>query len=143
MLTFALRIYPIRWNLACLRSSVPSRPRRHATARARADPGRKFTEDLTRTGADQLALHRCVPDGRTLYLGEIHRDGPRFTVTANSPARLDMLDDILRAAAPAAVEVDRHDDIECIMLEAKRDGRPTDGLMDADRLRSALHLGAS
>jgi hypothetical protein len=181
-----------------------------------SDPAGVFdelAERLVETAEDVLAFHRLLPDGRTLSLGEIRREGSRFTVTANSPVRLAALEDILRTAAPAAVEVNRHaermcpepdgrvgrtviletyfvageqvssgldiamnaetiwldqpgvigdlsprevaaannpadltelrsiiDDIEYILLDAKRDRRRTDGLMDPDRLRSALHL---
>jgi hypothetical protein len=54
---------------------------------------------------------------------------PREVAAADNPADLAELRSII-------------DDIEYIRLEAKRDRRSTDGLMDADRLRSALHLNA-
>jgi SEC-C motif-containing protein len=173
----------------------------------------RLAEQLTYTDNDLLAQLRPLPDGRTLNLGEILCKPARFTVTANSPTRLAEIEGILRTAAPAAVELDRHiermcpepdgrtgrrviietyfvdsdqaasedgvarsaetgwldtpgvigdlsprdaaatgnlaelratiNDIEYIMLEAKRDRRPTDGLMDADRLRAALQLEES
>lgn len=63
---------------------------------------------LTRTGDELIDRHRPTPDGRVLNLGQIHRDGDVFTVTANSPARLAELEAILLEVAPGAVEQDRH-----------------------------------
>ncbi|MGH3889589.1 MAG: YecA family protein [Pseudonocardiaceae bacterium] len=63
---------------------------------------------LTQTGEELVAWHRPLPDGRVLSLGEIHRAGQDFTVTANSPARLAELETHLRDVAPDAVERDRH-----------------------------------
>jgi hypothetical protein len=163
-----------------------------------------------------LAQHRNLGDGRILNMGEIFRREARFTVTANSPTRLAGLEGMLRAAAPGAVELDRHterlyedtggrpgrtiifetyfvegaddearantaraaeadwldtpgvvgdlspreasasgnpadlaelrsvvNDIEYNLLKAaERDGRPTEWLMDTDRLRTELQLEA-
>jgi tetratricopeptide (TPR) repeat protein len=173
----------------------------------------QLTGQLTQTGGDVLSRLRDLPDGRALNEGEISREGARFILTANSPKRLAWLEEILRAAAPAAVESDRRaerpypepagrvtrkvifetyfvdgteneaganaslaaeegwldtprvigdlspreaaasgnpsdlaelhatvNDIEYNTLQAERGGRPTDMLMDADRLRSALSM---
>jgi SEC-C motif len=68
----------------------------------------RLIQRLTQTGEDLIAWHRHLPDGRALNLGVIQRDGENFTVTANSPARLAELEAQLCAAAPDAVECDRH-----------------------------------
>ncbi|MDQ4010281.1 MAG: SEC-C domain-containing protein [Actinomycetota bacterium] len=68
----------------------------------------RLTQRLTQTGDDLIGWHRRVPDGRVLSLGQIHRAGEDFTVTANSPARLAELEAQLRDVAPDAVERDRH-----------------------------------
>jgi hypothetical protein len=67
-----------------------------------------LSERLTRTGEDMLGWHRHEPDGRVLNLGVIERTGERFTLAANSPARLTSLEAQLREVAPDAVEQDRH-----------------------------------
>ena len=74
------------------------------------DPQRTFealTQRLTRTGDHVVARHRPGLDGRVLSLGQIHRDGTEFTVTANSPTRLAELESVLRDIAPGAAEQDR------------------------------------
>ncbi|MGH3983883.1 MAG: YecA family protein [Pseudonocardiaceae bacterium] len=63
---------------------------------------------LTQTGDELIGWHRQVPDGRLLSLGQIHRGGEDFTVTANSPARLAELEAHLCDVAPDAVERDRY-----------------------------------
>src|SRR5918997_2283750 len=59
---------------------------------------------LTQTGDELIGWHRQVPDGRVLSLGQIHRAGADFTVTANSPARLAELEAQLRDVTPDAIE---------------------------------------
>jgi hypothetical protein len=68
----------------------------------------QLVERLTRTGEDAIAWHRHLSDGRVLNLGVIERAGEKFTLTANSPARLSDLETQLREIAPDAVERDRH-----------------------------------
>ncbi len=63
---------------------------------------------LTQTGDELVVWHRHLPDGRVLSLGQIHRSGEDFTITANSPARLTELEAHLRDVAPDAVAGDRH-----------------------------------
>jgi SEC-C motif len=64
-------------------------------------------ERLTHTGEDMLGWHRHQADGRVLNLGVIERTGERFTLAANSPARLTSLEAQLREVAPDALEQDR------------------------------------
>ena len=64
----------------------------------------QLVERLTRTGENVIAWHRHLPDGRILNLGVIERAGEKFTLTANSPARLSELEAQLRAIAPYADE---------------------------------------
>ncbi|HEX8933446.1 MAG TPA: SEC-C domain-containing protein [Pseudonocardiaceae bacterium] len=74
------------------------------------DPQQSFdqlVERLTRIGEDVIAWHRHLSDGRVLNLGVIERAGEKFTLTANSPARLSYLEAQLREVAPDAVERDR------------------------------------
>ncbi|MGH3775524.1 MAG: YecA family protein [Pseudonocardiaceae bacterium] len=68
----------------------------------------QLAQRLTHTGDELVAQHRHLPDGRVLSLGQIHRAGEDFTITANSPARLAELETHLRDVAPDAVERDRH-----------------------------------
>lgn len=68
----------------------------------------RLVQRLTQTGDELVAWHRNLPDGRVLSLGQIHRAGEDFTVSANSPARLAELETHLRDLAPDAVELDRH-----------------------------------
>ncbi|MGH3942590.1 MAG: YecA family protein [Pseudonocardiaceae bacterium] len=70
----------------------------------------RLTQQLTQAGNDLVARHRPLPDGRMLNLGEIHWVGDDFIVTANSPARLTELEDVLHSVAPDAVERDRRAD---------------------------------
>jgi hypothetical protein len=172
----------------------------------------QLAERLTRTGEDMIAWHRDLSDGRVLNLGLIERAGEKFTLTANSPARLSDLEAQLREVAPDAVERDRHaerlsedpgdreartlimdsyfveastdeadrlsrdaeaswldaprvignlspreaagsndravlaelrcmvDDVEAILLQTQRAGKPTTGLMNPHRLRETLGL---
>jgi SEC-C motif len=67
----------------------------------------RLAERLTQTGEELIARHRREPDGRVLSLGQLHRDGEDFTLTANSPARLAEFESQLLDAAPDAVERDR------------------------------------
>ena len=60
-------------------------------------------------------------DGRTVSLGQVTRDGQRWTLTANSHERLADLEALVRTAAPAAREVSRH--AERVSGEPPRDGR--------------------
>jgi hypothetical protein len=172
----------------------------------------QLAERLTRIGEDMIAWHRDLSDGRVLNLGLIERAGEKFTLTANSPARLSDLEAQLREVAPDAVERDRHaerlsedpgdreartlimdsyfveastneadrlsrdaeaswldaprvignlspreaagsndravlaelrcmvDDVEAILLQTQRAGKPTTGLMNPHRLRETLGL---
>jgi hypothetical protein len=68
----------------------------------------RLIQRLTQTGDELVGWHRHLPDGRVLSLGEIHRAGEDFTITANSPARLAELEAHLRDVAPDAGERDRH-----------------------------------
>ncbi|MDQ4093161.1 MAG: SEC-C metal-binding domain-containing protein [Actinomycetota bacterium] len=68
----------------------------------------RLIQRLTQTGDELIGWHRQVPDGRVLSLGQIHRAGEDFTVTANSLARLAELEAQLRDVAPDAVERDRY-----------------------------------
>ena len=75
------------------------------------DPQQTFDrliQRLDQTGDELIGWHRQVPDGRVLSLGQIHRAGADFTVTANSPARLAELEAQLRDVTPDAIECDRH-----------------------------------
>ncbi|MBV9010886.1 MAG: SEC-C domain-containing protein [Pseudonocardiales bacterium] len=74
------------------------------------DPEQTFeqlVQRLSHTDDDVIDWQRCLPDGRVVSLGQVHRDGAEFTVTANSLARLAGLEAHLRALAPDAVERDR------------------------------------
>ncbi|MGH4007354.1 MAG: YecA family protein [Pseudonocardiaceae bacterium] len=85
-------------------------------------PGQAFDgllQRLTQTGDDLVAWHRHLPDGRVLSLGQIHRAGEDFTITANSPARLAELEAHLLDVTPEAVERDRHAE----RLSQETDGR--------------------
>ncbi|MGH3753209.1 MAG: YecA family protein [Pseudonocardiaceae bacterium] len=73
----------------------------------------RLLQRLTQAGDELIAWHRPLPDGRVLSLGQIHRAGADFTVTANSPARLAELEAHLRDVAPDAVERDRHAERLC------------------------------
>ncbi len=68
----------------------------------------RLVQELAQTDDESVGWHRELPDGRVLSLGQIHRAGENFTVTANSPARLAELETHLRNVAPDAVERDRH-----------------------------------
>lgn len=67
----------------------------------------RLTQRLTQIENEVIAWHRDLPDGRVLNLGQIHRAGEDFTVTANSPTRLAELEAQLRDVAFDAVERDR------------------------------------
>ncbi|MGH3869942.1 MAG: SEC-C metal-binding domain-containing protein [Pseudonocardiaceae bacterium] len=87
------------------------------------DPQRTFERlvtQLTQTGDEVVDWHRQLPDGRVLNLGQIHRTGDDFTLTANSPARLAELETQLRDVAPEAVEQDRRTE----RVSPAPDGRP-------------------
>ncbi len=73
----------------------------------------RLIQRLTQTGDELVDWHRPLPDGRVLSLGQIHRAGEDFTVTANSPARLAELEAHLRDVAPHAVERDRRSERLC------------------------------
>jgi SEC-C motif len=68
----------------------------------------QLIQRLSHTDDDTIDWQRPLPDGRVVSLGQIHRDGADFTVTANSLARLAGLEAHLREVAPDAVERDRH-----------------------------------
>ncbi|MGH3786213.1 MAG: YecA family protein [Pseudonocardiaceae bacterium] len=68
----------------------------------------RLTRQLTHTGDESIALHRHLPDGRVLSLGQIRRVGVDFALSANSPARLAELEAHLHDVTPDAVECDRH-----------------------------------
>jgi hypothetical protein len=75
------------------------------------DPQRTFEQliqRLSHTDEDVIDWRRCLPDGRVMSLGQIHRDGADFTVTTNSLERLASLEAHLRDVSPDAVERDRH-----------------------------------
>ncbi|MGH3793973.1 MAG: SEC-C domain-containing protein [Pseudonocardiaceae bacterium] len=111
-----------------------------------ADPQRtldRLAQRLTRTGDEEVALHRPIPDGRVLSLGQICRTGEDLTISANSPARLTELETILHETAPDAVERDRH--AEPLSPDPDPDGREGQILilesyfldLDADSAESA------
>jgi hypothetical protein len=109
-----------------------------------------LAEQLTQTGDDLLASHRQLPDGRTLNIAEIQRNGDEFTITANSPARLAVLEDLLRSVAPEATERNRR--IERLSPEPDPDGREgrtviletyfLDGCHDEDEANNRMSLDA-
>ncbi len=76
---------------------------------------------LTQTGDELIDWHRPLPDGRVLSLGQIHREGDAFTLTANSPTRLTELEAMLFDVAPDAVAQDRH--AERVSPDPDPDGR--------------------
>jgi hypothetical protein len=67
----------------------------------------QLIQQLTRIDDEVIDSHRQLPDGRVLSLGQIHRSGDEFTVTANSPTRLAELEAHLHKVAPDAIERDR------------------------------------
>ncbi|MDQ4104155.1 MAG: SEC-C domain-containing protein, partial [Actinomycetota bacterium] len=68
----------------------------------------RLARQLIQTGDEVIGSHRHLPDGRVLSLGQIHRVGTDFVISANSPARLAQLEAHLRDVAPDAIERDRH-----------------------------------
>jgi hypothetical protein len=59
-------------------------------------------------------------DGKAVSLGQVTREGRRWTLTANAHERLAALETLVRTEAPAAQEVSRH--AERIGGEPPRDG---------------------
>jgi hypothetical protein len=83
-------------------------------------PWQRLSAGLAPTCDDTLE-RLAERDGKTVSLGQVTREGRRWTLTANSQERLAALETLVRAEAPAAQEVSRH--TERIGGEPPRDGR--------------------
>jgi hypothetical protein len=86
----------------------------------------RLSTELTPTADD--TLERLEERGdRTVSLGQITREGRRWTLNANSHERMADLEALIRTEAPTAHEVNRH--TERVGGEPPRDGRKVRTLM--------------